>query len=214
MPRPTRAEVDAEIIEAAAELFRAQGYLGTSVQQVADRVGYSKTGLLHRFPSKERLLAAVLAPPLAEFAALRATWAALPPGPERRMRASADLVDLALRHRASVGLVLDSGLPMLRTELRAESGVLTELNDHRTETLAEFSTSGESAAGSSTDTSTDTSTGSVTGSEARPEDGSVAAQLAVMGLVHTVACRQEPAEVLRAPLLRAFRAACGVRPAP
>ncbi|MBU7597639.1 TetR/AcrR family transcriptional regulator [Streptomyces sp. P38-E01] len=208
MPRPTRAEVDAEIIEAAAELFRAQGYLGTSVQQVADRVGYSKTGLLHRFPSKERLLAAVLAPPLAEFAALRATWAALPPGPERRMRASADLVDLALRHRASVGLVLDSGLPMLRTELRAESGVLTELDDHRTETLAEFSTSGESAAGSSADTS-----GSASGAAALPEDGSVAAQLAVMGLVHTVACRQEPAEVLRAPLLRAFRAACGVRPA-
>lgn len=187
MPRPTRAELDTEIIDAAAELFRAQGYLGTSVQQVADRVGYSKTGLLHRFPSKERLLAAVLAPPLAEFAALRATWAALPAGAERQLCASADLVDLALRHRSSVGLVLDSGLPLLRPEPRADGGVLTDLATHRAETLATFADPTEPAA------------------------SAVRAELAVMGLVHTVASHHdEPADDLRAPLLQAFRAACGV----
>ncbi|WP_371656112.1 MULTISPECIES: TetR/AcrR family transcriptional regulator [unclassified Streptomyces] len=185
MPRPTRAELDAEIVEAAAELFTAQGYLGTSVQEIADRVGYSKTGLLHRFPSKERLLAATLRGPLTEFAALRATWSALPDGPERHRRASADLVDLALRHRSRLALLFNSGLPVLPGALAGVEG-MGDLGDHRTETLAAF---------------------------AYPDDlaGTIRAQLAVTGLVSTVAARQDvPDDLLRAPLLRAFRAACGI----
>lgn len=58
--RPTREQVDARILEVAAELFATHGLDGTSVQQVADAVGYSKTGLLHRFGSKQGLHAAVL----------------------------------------------------------------------------------------------------------------------------------------------------------
>ena len=58
--RPTREQVDARILEVAAELFATHGLEGTSVQQVADAVGYSKTGLLHRFGSKQGLHAAVL----------------------------------------------------------------------------------------------------------------------------------------------------------
>lgn len=185
MPRPTRAELDAEIVEAAAELFTAQGYLGTSVQEIADRVGYSKTGLLHRFPSKERLLAATLIGPLTEFAALRATWGALPQRSERQLRASADLVDLALRHRSRLALLFNSGLPVLPGALAGVAG-LGDLGDHRTETLAAFADADDLA-------------------------GTVRAQLAVTGLVSTVAARQDLAdELLRAPLLSAFRAACGI----
>ncbi|MDT0425600.1 hypothetical protein [Streptomyces evansiae] len=76
-----------------------------------DELHYSKTELLHRFPSKERLLGAILRGPLTEFTALRATWAALSEGPSRRSRAAADLVDLALRHRWGLALFFDSGLP-------------------------------------------------------------------------------------------------------
>ncbi|GGP32508.1 TetR/AcrR family transcriptional regulator [Streptomyces melanogenes] len=185
MPRPTRAELDAEIVEAAAELFTAQGYRGTSVQEIADRVGYSKTGLLHRFPSKGRLLAATLIGPLTEFAALRATWGALPHGPERHRRASADLVDLALRHRSRLALLFNSGLPVLPGALAGVEG-LDDLGDHRTETLAAFADADDLA-------------------------GTIRAQLAVTGLVSTVAARQDvPDDVLRTPLLRAFRAACGI----
>lgn len=185
MPRPTRAELDAEIVEAAAELFTAQGYLGTSVQEIADRVGYSKTGLLHRFPSKERLLAATLTGPLTEFAALRATWGALPDGPGRQLRASADLVDLALRHRSRLALLFNSGLPVLPGALATVAG-LGDLGDHRTETLAAFADADDLA-------------------------GTIRAQLAVTGLVSTVAARQDvPDDVLRTPLLDAFRAACGI----
>lgn len=48
------------IIEAATEVFAAHGYRGGSLQDVADRVGLSQTGLLHYFPSKRDLLVAVL----------------------------------------------------------------------------------------------------------------------------------------------------------
>jgi AcrR family transcriptional regulator len=50
-----------EIVEAAMALFAAHGYRGTTIAQVAERVGMSDAGLLHHFPSKEHLLLAVLA---------------------------------------------------------------------------------------------------------------------------------------------------------
>lgn len=58
--RPTPEEIDAAILDTAAEVFARHGYDGTSVQQVADAVGYSKTGLLRRFPSKQALYDAVV----------------------------------------------------------------------------------------------------------------------------------------------------------
>ncbi len=57
--RTTTSDIDEAIIDAAAGLFARQGFDRTSVQQVADAVGYSKTGLLHRFASKVVLLHAV-----------------------------------------------------------------------------------------------------------------------------------------------------------
>ncbi len=59
--RPSQEELDAAILDTAAEVFARHGFAGTSVQQVADTVGYSKTGLLRRFPSKQALYEAVLA---------------------------------------------------------------------------------------------------------------------------------------------------------
>lgn len=58
--RPSTEEIDTAILDAAAEIFARHGYAGTSVQQVADVVGYSKTGLLRRFPSKQALYDGVL----------------------------------------------------------------------------------------------------------------------------------------------------------
>ena len=49
-----------EIVSAAVEVFSATGFHKGSLREVADRVGLSQAGLLHHFPSKERLLEAVL----------------------------------------------------------------------------------------------------------------------------------------------------------
>ena len=49
------------ILEAANDLFAAQGFHGTSLASIATRVGLSEPGLLHHFPSKEHLLLDLLA---------------------------------------------------------------------------------------------------------------------------------------------------------
>lgn len=48
-------------LEAALQLFAAQGFGATSVQEVASAVGVTKQAVLHHFPSKELLRDAVLA---------------------------------------------------------------------------------------------------------------------------------------------------------
>ena len=76
--RQTAADIDHAILDVAAGIFATHGYAHTSVQQVADAVGYSKPGLLHRFGSKEALYRLVLrevsrtADDIAAFAIARA----------------------------------------------------------------------------------------------------------------------------------------------
>jgi len=49
-----------EIVAAARELFRTQGYAGASMQDLAERVGLKKASLYSRFPDKEALVGEVL----------------------------------------------------------------------------------------------------------------------------------------------------------
>ncbi|HKN51040.1 MAG TPA: TetR/AcrR family transcriptional regulator [Amycolatopsis sp.] len=50
----------AKAVQVAIELFSEAGFRGTSIATVAARSGLSQSGLLHHFPSKAALLAAVL----------------------------------------------------------------------------------------------------------------------------------------------------------
>src|SRR3954471_10318821 len=109
MPRPTREQIDDEILEGAATLFARHGFKETSVQRIADAVGYSKTGLLHRYPSKEALQAAVLDRCVADVRSIGAGVADLAPGPDRDRAVIAGVARLALRRPGSVALLL-SGL--------------------------------------------------------------------------------------------------------
>jgi AcrR family transcriptional regulator len=56
-------------LDAARELFADRGFEGTSVQDVADRVGVTKQAVLHHFPSKGELRDAVLAELLGHWGA-------------------------------------------------------------------------------------------------------------------------------------------------
>ncbi|MET9338505.1 helix-turn-helix domain-containing protein [Nonomuraea sp. NPDC003804] len=49
-----------QILDAARDLFSIKGYRGASLRDVAAQVGLTPAGVLHYFPSKEALLAAVL----------------------------------------------------------------------------------------------------------------------------------------------------------
>ncbi|GAB7192426.1 hypothetical protein NUM3379_31350 [Kineococcus sp. NUM-3379] len=106
MSRPTAQDIDAGIVEAAASLFAQHGYEGTSVQRIADAVGYSKTGLLHRFPSKEALLDAVAEDCFRNVDAIVRAVEHLPPGPARDTEVVRRLVDLAVGRPGFVSLLL------------------------------------------------------------------------------------------------------------
>jgi AcrR family transcriptional regulator len=114
MRRPTRHELDQAIIDAAALLFARHGYSHTSVQQIADEVGYSKTGLLHRFPSKEALRQAVADQFAAELQTLVTAVHDQPPGPARDLAVIQSLADLAQRRRGTTALMV-SALTAQRT---------------------------------------------------------------------------------------------------
>jgi AcrR family transcriptional regulator len=106
MPRPTKQEIDDEIVDRAAALFARHGFKETSVQRIADAVGYSKTGLLHRFPTKEVLQDAVMQRFAAELLVIAADVRDLPVGPDRDREVLGAIVDLALRRPGFIALIL------------------------------------------------------------------------------------------------------------
>ncbi|WP_432506189.1 TetR/AcrR family transcriptional regulator [Kineococcus arenarius] len=108
MPRPTREQIDEEILDTAAALFARHGFAETSVQRVADATGYSKTGLLHRFPTKDALQAAALAATLQRVRRVVDGVTASPPGPARDRAALEALTDLALARPGFTALALSS----------------------------------------------------------------------------------------------------------
>ncbi|MGC7097175.1 TetR/AcrR family transcriptional regulator [Amycolatopsis lurida] len=77
-----------EIVRAAFDVIAERGYQRASLAAVAERVGLSQQGLMHYFPSKEHLLAAVLA--------ARDEWDLL------RMESRGDVSRLRLSHVAEL----------------------------------------------------------------------------------------------------------------
>lgn len=49
-----------QILRAAVEVFAERGYRGTSLDAVAERAGLTRQGVLHYYPSRKRLLFALL----------------------------------------------------------------------------------------------------------------------------------------------------------
>lgn len=60
-PYAKSVAVQRRIVDAALEVFAETGYRATTMKAVAERAGISQRGLVHHFPSKEDLLAGVLA---------------------------------------------------------------------------------------------------------------------------------------------------------
>ena len=91
------------------------GYAQASVQRIADEIGYSKTGLLHRFGSKEQLRDAVRERCLAAFAEATSGARSREPGPARDREIVAALVDLAMERPGFIALLL-SGVTQPQTD--------------------------------------------------------------------------------------------------
>jgi AcrR family transcriptional regulator len=58
--RHRTAVVRKAMLQAAAELFAERGYAGANLRDVADALGMSRPGLYYHFPSKEKMLEAII----------------------------------------------------------------------------------------------------------------------------------------------------------
>lgn len=94
MPRMTTAEIRAEIVDRAASLFSRHGFAQTSLQQVADAVGYTKAGLLHHFPSKQSIYDATVEAVTEQLAGVALAVESLPAGESRDLAVVTAMVDL------------------------------------------------------------------------------------------------------------------------
>ncbi|MEV6342561.1 helix-turn-helix domain-containing protein [Actinoplanes sp. NPDC051851] len=126
MPRPTRQQIDDEILDAAATLFARHGFKETSVQRIADAVGYSKTGLLHRFPTKEALQSAVIDRCVTGLREVAALVEGQPVGPARDRTVISGLARMAIGQPGVVALLLASLLSEPESEIGSAFHVIGE----------------------------------------------------------------------------------------
>ncbi|MDB5107486.1 MAG: transcriptional regulator, TetR family [Candidatus Binatus sp.] len=104
------------VLHVAQALFAERGYRGTSLRDIAKRIGIKAPSLLHHFPSKQQLYVAVLDNMFEslENAANAIAWGR-DDRQERMRRAIVDAIDFIVSHPAFVGL--------MSKEMADESGV-------------------------------------------------------------------------------------------
>jgi AcrR family transcriptional regulator len=84
------------VLDAALDLFSEHGFEGTSLQDIADRLGVTKAAVYYHFHTKDEILLALVEPAFDELLALADA------GLQARRRGAVDIagyVDFLLRHR-------------------------------------------------------------------------------------------------------------------
>lgn len=110
------------ILDAALELFSEHGFDGTTLQQIADRLGFTKAALYYHFRSKDDLLQALIAPAAVGLDALLDTYEGEPDTPGQRRRFVTDYVDFLLEQRRLISYMASDiaivAHPMIATGAR------------------------------------------------------------------------------------------------
>lgn len=107
------------ITAVALDLFSRQGYAGTSIRDIADRMGMTKAAVYYHFPSKEDLLATALAPALTRVSEVLSRAEEVQTPEDRRALVS-DLIDVVGDVGPQVVRMLSD--PTAGTHLRAIAG--------------------------------------------------------------------------------------------
>src|SRR5262245_37990524 len=103
---PARERTRVEIVRRAMDLFQANGYNATSLQDIASAAGCSKATVLYHFSGQPAVLAAVLEPAAADLAQLMKTAAGLSRS-EAQEFAIEHFIDLAVVHRGVIDVLQD-----------------------------------------------------------------------------------------------------------
>lgn len=104
MQRLSRADVRAEFVAIAADLFAEHGFAATSLDDIAAAAGYSKAAVLYHFGSKDDLLVAVIESHLDQISELITGLEAEPDSPTRVDHAIEALATFALLRRPTLPL--------------------------------------------------------------------------------------------------------------
>ena len=138
---PLRHSAADALKQIALEEFAAVGYLGTSLQHIADKAGVSKSSVLYHFESKEALLEAVLTPAIDAMEHLLTTTVIslrAPGGPERYVT---DFVDLLLDNRLAVHIFINQGQSIIELPVMQRANtIVRSLADSMT---SEFTSSSQ-----------------------------------------------------------------------
>ncbi|MCS5495921.1 TetR/AcrR family transcriptional regulator [Cnuibacter physcomitrellae] len=105
----TRPDAADDLRAIALRMFAQTGYAGTSLQQIADAAGYSKSSVLYHFSSKEALFESAIEPAVK-------TLGAFLDNSVRRVRSAEELeafveefIDVMLAHRSEVHIIINQG---------------------------------------------------------------------------------------------------------
>lgn len=102
--RSPRGQGRARVVDAAAELFAHDGVSGTSLQDIADRLGVTKAAVYHQFASKDEIVVAVAQPVIDRLREIADAAETLEPV-EARHAVIRGLVDVAISERSIAGVV-------------------------------------------------------------------------------------------------------------
>jgi AcrR family transcriptional regulator len=99
------ADTRSRILDAALEVFSEHGFEGSTLQQIADRLGFTKAALYYHFRSKDDILGALVAPASTGLEAMLCAYEGTPDTPARRRRFIADYVDYLLSQRRLIAYI-------------------------------------------------------------------------------------------------------------
>jgi AcrR family transcriptional regulator len=110
------------ILDAALGLFSEHGFEGTTLQQIADRLGLTKAALYYHFPSKDDLLAAVHEPVASDLEAVLDAHEGRPETPTARRQFVQDYLDFLLRNRRVISYMFRDLATLSHPVVAAGSG--------------------------------------------------------------------------------------------
>ena len=125
-----KADTRQRLIEVAVDLFTRHSFAGTSLQMIADELGFTKAAIYHHFRTREQLLAAVLEPMLDELRAVVEEAETRRSAHARAEHMMSGYAALAVRNRGLVAVLAAD--PSVATALQARP----EWNDVITRQLA------------------------------------------------------------------------------
>ena len=114
-PNDTRSR----ILDAALDLFSEHGFEGTTLQQIADRLGFTKAALYYHFRSKDDLLRALNEPAVTDCEILLEAYERMPDTPARRRKFIEAYLEFLMCHRRWIAYVIRDLATLAHPALRS-----------------------------------------------------------------------------------------------